>query len=160
MSETSAEQLVESLRGASLHNRTCILLLPLPWLGREREIATRLEISYADEQERVLGQLDRGQKYLGMGWQDLIAKELTELACGVGPDGNCVLIANLDLLVSSFGAADRNLFWSFLRDSYRPTWGLLLALPDETRRLMTEGERSLWASTGRLAIWEEGGQNL
>jgi hypothetical protein len=160
MSDISAVQLVEFLRGASLHNRSGILLLPPSWLGREPEIAMRLGISYADERERVLQQLTPGQRYLGMGWEDFISKGLEGLASDARPDGDCVLVANADLLLSSFETADRRLFWSFLYERYRPTWGVLLALPGETRRLMMETERSDWTSAGRLSIWEEGGSTL
>lgn len=160
MSEESAVQLVEFLRGASLHNRIGILLLPPSWLGHEPEIATRLGISYADERGRVLDQLAPGQRYLGMGWKDFISKGLDGLARDARPDGDCVLVSNADLLLSSFETAHRSLFWSFVYESYRPTWGLLLALPGKTRRLMTERERFLWTSAGRLAIWEEGASKL
>lgn len=155
MSDLLVSQLIGYLRGSSLRNRTGILLVPVSWLGREREIASRLGISFDDECERVLGQLTPGQRYLGQTWVDL-AKDLDNMIQNSRPDGHCLLVANFDIVLSSLGTADRSLFWNFLYASYKPPYGLLLTLPDEIQRLITEQELSTWTSTGRLAIWEEG----
>jgi len=156
MPEVTAPQLVTILRGKSLRNRTAVLLLPPSWFGREREIATRLGISFKDERDMLLSNLAPGQRYLGQTWRDLIAQQMDDLDRGSRPDGDCVLVANVDILLSSFLAADRRHFWAFLREAYKPSWGLLLVLPNETRRVMTPAERSDWASDGRLGVWAEG----
>ena len=153
MPEISATTLVRSLKGQTLRYRTGILLLPTPWLGREREVAARLGISYEDERERVLRHLAPSQRFLGVGWQDVIAQYLEDLIHDGRPEGDCILVANLDLLVCSFSTEDRRHFWRNLREIARPAWGLLLALPFETRRILTEEERLLWTSAGRVAIW-------
>jgi len=160
MRQISAIKLVDSLRGSTLRYRTGILLLPVPWLGREREVAARLGIAFQDERERVLRQMAPGQRFLGIGWQDVIAQHLEDLVRNGRPEGDCILIANLDLLVCSFSTEDRSHFWRNLREIVRPTWGLLLALPIETRRILTEEERLRWTSAGRVAIWTKGGQGL
>lgn len=156
MDETTAARVVRLLKGQAHRHRTGVLLLPLPWLSREREIAARLGITYADERELVLQRLAPGQRYLGIGWEELITSYLDSHVRGVAPVGGCVLVANLDLLVCSLPSTDRDRFWSFVRASYRPSWGLLMALPEDTRRLMTDEERSLWAIAERLAVWEGG----
>ena len=156
MSDLSVLQLIGYLTGRSLRNRTGILLVPLSWLGHEREIASRLGISFDDECERILSQLMPGQRYLGQTWIDL-AKDLDGMIQNSRLDGRCLLVANLDIVLSSLGTDDRSLFWSFLYESYKPSYGLLLTLPNEIRRLITEQELSTWTGTGRLAIWDEGG---
>lgn len=154
ISDLTASQLVGCLRGVSLKKRTGILVVPLPWLGRECEIATRLGISYEDERELVLNRLPPGQRFLGQSWKDVIAQDLDKLVCNSRLDGDCVLVANVDIIISSFLETDRNLFWKFLFDSYKPSKGVLLALPDNTQRLLTDTER--WTRAGRLANWLEG----
>ncbi len=156
MSDLSASQLVGCLSGRSLRNRTGILLVPLSWLGREPEIASRLGISFNDERERVLGQLTSSQRYFGQTWKDL-AEDLDSMIQNSRPDGRCILVANLDIVLSSLGTDDRSLLWSFLYENYKPSYGLLLTLPNEARRLIKEQELSTWTDTGRLAIWEGGG---
>ncbi len=160
MSSLSASQLVECLKGISLKNRTGILLLSLSWLGRESDIASHMGISFADERQWVLGQLKLGQRYLGQTWMGLITKDLDGMIRDSKLDGHCLLVANLDIILSSVGTANRSLFWSFIHKSYKPPCGVLLTLPSETRRIITDEELSVWAGTGRLAIWEEGALKL
>lgn len=159
MLDLSVSQLVSDLQGMSLRNRTGILLLSLSWLEREPDIASRLGISFEDVDKWILGQLTPGQRYLGRTWKDLIAKDLSDMIKNSKLDGRCLLVANLDIILSSFTMADRSLFWSFLHQGFKPSCGILLALPIKTH-LMTENELSVWSNSGRLAIWQEGVTDL
>ena len=151
---SDATRLVAMLRGPYLHNRSGILLLPPSWLGREPESAARLGIYCEDHRQRVLSRLAPGQRYLGVDWTELISGDLDRLARDASPDGGCVLVANFDIMLSFLQSADRDRFWAFLREGFRPAWGLLLALPNMSQRLISDDERVEWASRGRLATWE------
>lgn len=129
--------------------------MPANWLGHEREIAARLIIDFADLRERALDHLLPGQRYLRLdpGW--LIGQLLGELVDNKAPNGGAILVANVDLMVSSFRADARMGFWEALRRAYRPLSGLLLIVPVASQRLISPAERELWAVEGRLARWHE-----
>ncbi len=154
MDETPAARLVSRLRGLSLRNRIGVLLLPPDWLGLERELAVRLGITYRDYRELALSRVTPDQKFLPTNWRGFISRDLDGLVREARPDGDCVMVANADLPISSLCQADRERLWSFLREIYKPAWGLLLTLPEASHRLITEDERRRWAIGQRLANWE------
>lgn len=158
MSDQSASQLLRSLQGMSLRNRTGILFLSISWLNREADIASRLGISFEDENIWVLDKLAPGQRYLGRTWEDLINKDLSDMIKNSKLDGRCLLVANFDVILGSLRLADRSLFWSFLHESFKPSCGILITLPMKTH-IMTENEQSAWNNSRRLAIWREGEAN-
>ncbi len=133
--------------------------MPLSWLGRELEIASRLGISFGDEAKWLLGHLMPEQRFFSQNWEDLIAEDLKGMIGSSSLDGRCLLVSNFDIIISSLTAAERSLFWDFLHQIYRPPCGVLLTLPMKTR-LMSEKELSVWSNTGRLAIWQEGATEL
>ncbi len=154
MPESDAKHLVALLRGVSLRNRTGVLLLSPAWLGREADLAARLGISFEDHRGGILSRLSPGQRFLGIGWTDLISGYLDRLACGTSTDGGCTLVANVDVTLSSLRSIDRSRFWGTLREEYRPASSLLLTLPGQFQRLIPEDEYHLWASAQRLARWD------
>ena len=153
MPEISPFRVLELLTHGDIRYRTGILELAPAWLGREREIAARLGIDFADLRERVLRQIKPGQRQLRIDWQRLIDRELGGLVENSFPMRGCVLVSNLDLIVSSLRAAERERFWSTLREAYRHRWGLLLTLPSTNGRLISSAERELWIAANRLAAW-------
>lgn len=156
MSDLTASQLVRYLRTAQLRNRTGILLVLPAWLGREKEIATRLGVGFEDERELVLRRLPSSQRFIERSWKDIITKDIDNIVRNSRQDGGCVLIANVDIILSSFIEADRLRFWEFLFDSYKPSKRILLTLPNITQRLLPDIERSRWIDARRLADWPEG----
>lgn len=154
MLDVPAMRLVTLLSRQALRNRTGILLLPPAWLGLEREVAARLGIGYADHRAWILSQIRPTQRKFGRNWMGLISTDLERLVGDARTDGGCVLIANLDILLCSLRAVDRQKFWRFLRERYLPTHGLLLALPKTSERLIGDDERTSWESAERLACWE------
>ena len=159
MSGQSVSQLLSSLQGTSLRNRTGILFLSNSWIDREPDIASRLGISFEDECKWVLGKLPAGQRYLGRSWEDLINKDLINMIENSKLDGRCILVTNFDIVLGSINIADRSLFWRFLHESFKPSCGILLSLPLKTH-IMTDNEQSVWSNSGRLAIWQEGETDL
>ncbi len=159
MSDQSVSQLLSSLKGVSLRNRTGILFLSNSWLGREPDIASRFGVSFEDECKWVLGKLPTGQRFLGKTWEDLIDKDLSDMIKHSKLDGRCLLVTNFDIVLGSLNLADRSRFWRFLHESFKPSCGILLSLPMKTH-LMTDNEQSAWSNSGRLAIWQEGETDL
>lgn len=154
MDETSASRLVRRLARGEFYRRTAILELPPEWLGREAEVAARLGIDRADLPARILGQLRPGQRYLGLDADRLISRELGSLVDNTISIGPVILVANVDLMVSSLRVAERARFWETLRQAYRPLGGLLLTLPVANERLIPPPERERWIVEERLARWE------
>lgn len=158
MSDQSVSQLLSSLQGISLRNRIGILFLSISWLNREADIASRLGISFEDENTWVLDKLSPGQRHLGRTWEDLINKDLSDMIKNSKLDGRCLLIANFDVILGSLLLAHRSLFWNFLHESFKPSCGILITLPMKTH-IMTENEQAAWSNSKRLAIWQEGETN-
>ncbi len=155
MPETSSSRVLELLLHGDIRYRTGILEIAPSWLGREPEIAARLGIDFADLRERILSEVQPEQQQLDIDWRRLIDHDLGGLVANVLPTGGCILVANVDLFVSSLRAADREKFWSALREAYRHRWALLLALPATNRRLISPAERERWVVADRLAAWNE-----
>lgn len=157
MTDQTPGSLVALLQGVTLRNRTGLLLLPSAWLGRESEAAVRLAIGYGDLQVAALASVAPGQKYLGLSWSGLIDGHISPLLRDSRPDGGCLLASNVDILLSALKPTDRGNFWRFLREDFRPSWGLILTLPETTRRLITDEEIGRWAADRRLTCWPERG---
>lgn len=151
----SAQCLVTRLGAIGLRHRSGLLCLPPHRLGREPEVAARLGVGYQDYRQWLLEQLAPGQRYLGFDWRQLIGHDLDGILSNAQPDRRCLLVSNFDLGVCALTAEDRQEFWTYLRESYRPAWGLLLALPHRSQRLIVDKELELWGADDRLAIWDE-----
>jgi hypothetical protein len=155
MHELAPARVLELLLHGDIRYRTGILEIAPSWLGREPEIAARLGVDFADLRERVLREVQPDQQQLDINWRRLIDDDLGGLVANALPRGGCILVANLDLFVSSLRAADRERFWRALREAYRHRWALLLALPSTNRRLISPAERERWVVANRLAAWNE-----
>lgn len=154
MQNTAARELVSLLTAHALRYSTGLLFLTLPWLGREQEIAARLGAGYVSYQEFLLRRLAPDQRYLALTWQQVIGEDLDTIVRGPSPDGSCVVVANADIVLSALRSEERHSFWENLREIFRPSRGLLLALPEDSRRLISSSERARWFQMGRAAIWE------
>jgi hypothetical protein len=155
MPNTPTARLVDQLQGDAYRNRTGILELPLTWLGREDELAARIGIGFSDIQASLLLNLSPDQRFLGADWRQLITRYFDPLTAGRPPNGGGIILANVDLLTSYLREGDREEFWRFLRQSYRPPWGLLLTLPAANQHLISSDERERWVATDRLVGWNE-----
>ncbi len=154
MPEPDAKRLVALLQARYLRNRTGIMLLSQAWLGRESDLAARLGITYRDHRQLLLDSLAPGQRFLGIGWEDLVSTHLDSVARDAAVDGGCILVANIDVTLASLHVAERASFWSHLRELYKPACSLLLTLPNHYQRLIPEEEYQLWSSGERLASWD------
>jgi hypothetical protein len=148
-------RLVSTLRAIGNRNRTGIILVPASWLGREDEIAVRLGVGHVDSRAWVLSHLAAGQRYLGANWRSLIGRELHQMVSAGGQVGGCLMVGNFDLFISALPTSERDALWRHLRSVERPPYGLILALPSQTSRLIEPTERDRWQAAGRFAIWTE-----
>jgi hypothetical protein len=155
MPETSPSRVLELLLHSDIRYRTGILELAPTWLGRERDVAALLAVDFADLREKVLSEVQPDQRQLHIDWRRLIDRDLGGLVANALPRGGCILVANLDLFISSLRVADRAMFWRTLREAYRHRWALLLTLPSTNGRLISPAERDRWIVADRLAAWNE-----
>ena len=154
MPDESATRLVNHLKSPQLRHRVGILTLPTTWLRREPEVAVRLGVGYVDLRALILSRLEPGRRYLSLGWAEFVSQNLEALVGDTRPDGDCLLVANTDLVLASWGFHERCRFWEFLREGCRPRWALLLALPTTARRLIADDERTNWIRAERFAGWQ------
>lgn len=146
-----AEALVHLLNSGGAYVRTGLLLLPEQWVGREGEIAVRLEASHVNYQQWKLGKLSPAQSFLMLSAERLI-DELDQL-CLENHPRTTLLISLLDLPLTALPPDARTRFWHFLHGAFskRPR-SLLLALPEAASPALPNDLES-WESSGRLAHW-------
>lgn len=148
-----AQALVRRLTGGGLYVRTGLLLLPQPWLGREAEIAARLNLGLVNYPTWRAAHLRPGERRLRYTADRLIA-ELDAMCAEPQPVAH-LLVANLDLPVAALSGEERRKFWAFLQGAFakRPR-ALLVSLPQSAGDLLPwDTELDQWKGQGRLTAW-------
>lgn len=150
----AAELLVRRLTGGGLYVKTGVLLLPRPWLGREGEVAARLNLGRLDFQHWRAARLKPGERFLRYTAERLLA-ELDEV-CKERHQAEHLLIANLDLPVAALNGEERKKFWDFLNNAFsKRSRALLITFPAQATELLPwETDLKHWKDQGRLAPWE------
>lgn len=149
----SSESLARRLSGGGLYVRTGLLLLPQLWLGREAEIAARLNLGFIDYPAWRAARLRDGEKLLRYSAERLVSE--LDAICAESQDSNHLLVANLDLPVSALNGEDGRRFVTFLRENFskRPR-SLLVCLPQSAgAALPWDADLDVWTREGRLARW-------
>ena len=151
MTSPTPEQVVQLVRGGRLDCRTGILLLSARHLGRERELAARLNLDAVDYADWRLNETTPGQRYLGLSKESLV-QELDEI-CLLKSSANALLLYNLDVGLAYLRYLERPYVWNFLRDSFRKRpKALLVAMPAAAEHLLpSEAETVIWHAGGRVA---------
>jgi len=150
MALTTPSELVASLQRPALRVRTGLWLLPNPLLGQEANEAARLGIQAADLRAELLGQISPGSRYLSLDSDRLLA--LLDALSQRRSLGDCLLVHNLDLLLSRLTHQQRADFWQFVFSGFthRPS-ALLLTLPITAQEtLLSNTWMDLWESGERL----------
>lgn len=150
---TEAEALVRRLTGGGVYVKMGLLLLPRPWLGREKEVAARLNLGYLDYQTWRVERLRPGERLLRYSADRLIAE--LDAICTERHEAHHLLLSNLDLPVAALKAEERRKFWTFLYSAFtkRPR-ALLATLPEEAEELLPwDTELTQWKDQGRLSTW-------
>ena len=149
-----AEALVRRLTGGGLYVKTGLLLLPRPWLGREEEVAARLNLGFLDYQDWRVERLRPGERLLRYSAERLVA-ELDRI-CAERHEAQHLLLSNLDLPVAALSGEERQKFWSFLHSAFtkRPR-ALLVAFPQTAEELLPwKADLASWKDQGRLSTWQ------
>lgn len=144
------QDLVQLLRSRTLRSRTGVLLLPQGDIGEEQDVAARLNIEALDYAAYVEQSLPDDTRFVDASAEREIAR-LDAVASGSG-DYDCVMVYNLDLILSKLDAPSRHRIWTSLRTNfpYRAR-ALILALPENAQLVQPDGEeRAGWEAAGRL----------
>lgn len=148
-----AQAMVDRLNGSGLYTRTALLLLPHAWLGREGEVAVRLEAAHVNYQTWKVARLSPDQSFLRYSPGRLI-EELDALCLHPHPY-RTLLVSVFDLPLSALAPAERRSFWNFFFSTFskRPR-AVLLALPEAAPVLPDDTAQDAWRTAGRLAHWD------
>ena len=151
--KAEAEQLVRRLMGGGLYVKTGVLLLPRPWLGRESEVAARLNLGRLDFQHWRAARLQPGERILRYTAERLLAE--LDVICKEQHQTEHLLIANLDLPVAALNGEERKKFWDFLNNAFsKRRRALLMTFPTQATELLPwETDLKHWKDQGRLAAW-------
>ncbi|WP_158679835.1 hypothetical protein [Deinococcus sp. NW-56] len=150
---SEAEALVRRLTGGGLYVKTGLLLLPRLWLGREKEVAARLNLGHLDYQTWRVERLRLGERRLRYSADRLIAE--LDAICTERHEAHHLLLSNLDLPVAALSGEERRKFWTFLHSAFakRPR-ALLATFPEAAEELLPwDTDLAQWKDQGRLSTW-------
>jgi tRNA nucleotidyltransferase/poly(A) polymerase len=150
---TEALALVRRLTGGGLYVKTGVLLLPRSWLGREKEVAARLNLGHFDYQSWRVARLRPDERFLRYSAERLLGE--LDAICAERHEAQHLLLASLDLPVSALSGEERRKFWTFLHHGFtkRPR-ALLTAFPQAAEELLPwDAELIQWKDQGRLCTW-------
>ncbi|MBF6596096.1 MAG: hypothetical protein IVW51_16855 [Thermaceae bacterium] len=150
MTDPTPEQVVQRVRGGRLDCRTGILLLEVRQLGREKELAARLNLDAVDYAEWRLNKTAPEQRFLGLTKETLV-QELDEI-CLLKTPANALLLYNFDVGLAYLPYLERPYVWNFLRDSFRKRpKALVVAMPAAAEHLLpSKAEVVIWRSGERV----------
>ncbi|MEI6914102.1 MAG: hypothetical protein WCL39_03125 [Armatimonadota bacterium] len=151
MIESSVTKLVRLVRGMSLRCRTGIILLPVRYTGREREVAARIELDAVDYAEEILRGALPGTFYLDIN-AEADERRLDALIRDTD-GGDALLVYNFDIALARMDPQDRFYLWHSIKD--RLAYGrkaLLIAIPQGAIKLLPpEKDLAVWMSDSRIA---------
>lgn len=152
MSEQDPKDLIKLLRSGELRCRTGILLLPDKWLGREPDVAARLDIDCLDYAQTLQEAFSYGTAYVDIDVSseldrlDTLASNLTV--------SDCLLIYNIDLALSKlYIEGSTSALWNGIWEKLsNRSVSLVIAVPEGAKRLLPDSESlEHWVASGRIA---------
>lgn len=149
----AADALARRLVGGGLYVKTGLLLLPRRWLGREAEVAARLNLGHLDYQRWRVARLRPGERLLRLSAERLVAE--LDAICTERHEAQHLLLSTLDLPVAALSGEERRKFWSFVQSAFskRPR-ALLIAFPQDAEELLPwDADLQPWKDQGRLSTW-------
>lgn len=152
MATISIEDLIKLLRSNELVVRTGLWLIPATWVVNETGLAARFNMDALDMRQIWLEQLPDRARLAGLR-QDRLLETISQIANQQNM-GDCILLYNLDLLISGLSPGDRQIFWnhSFNGMPHRAR-ALLYLFPDEAyNQLIDPQNRNNWERSGRMAV--------
>jgi hypothetical protein len=152
MLTVSPNDLIQTLKGETLRVRTGLWLAPKRILGCEADEATRLNIDAVDLRQPLLSSLPNGAQFLGLSADKII--QLFDVVCQTAQGSECLLVFNLDLLLSRLRQQERDWVWSQMYNGFpHRSRALLLLMPAEARHLIPPLETlRVWQADKRLAV--------
>jgi hypothetical protein len=149
--------LVRRLRSNELRSRTGLLLLPQSAIGREQDIAARLNVQHEDLLTQLLEAVPSGSSYLNLTLGSLF-EYLDEIA-NSNSGMACVLVSQIDVAAMKLSSRDRAQLWRrFLTDFPYRRKAVLLGIPDcmdAIRILQERSIRDAWERSDQIAHWAE-----
>lgn len=144
-------KLVELLRSATLRTRIGLWCMPLEAAGREREIAVQLSVEAVDVRTPLRTKIAPGADYLRLSTVKII-ETLDSIASSTGRS-DCVLVCNLDLLLSGVTQEQCTQVWEELFNGLpHRSRALLLAIPETATQIMPSDELlAAWRRDNRVA---------
>lgn len=144
-------ELITQLRHGRWRHRTALYLLPAAQLSRTAELAARWSIGHADVRTPLLATIAPDQRFLNLSEKRVI--EALDALCHDPQAHECVLVANLDLLLAKLGKQGQERVWQTLLNGFphRPR-ALLLAMPTAAPTLPSESLYAEWVADGRTAV--------
>jgi len=147
---TDVQALIDFLRRHTLRTRIGLWRMPLDWVGKEPDVATRLQIDAFDVRQAIQQQLPEGTRYVRLTLEKVL--EALDLVASSERRRDCVLVYNLDLLLAGLKRNERQRVWESLLGGlpYRQ-YALLLAIPATAVQVLpTEQLLEVWQREGRL----------
>jgi len=149
MAQTNIESLIYHLRFTS-RTRVGLWRFPLAKIGHEAEIAVHFVIEGLDVSAYMRERLPNGAEFVRLSEQKVL-DTLDEIASTHGKR-DCVLVYNLDLLLSGVTSSERKRIWQFLFNGFpNRTRALLLVIPETADQLMpSETNIDAWLEDSRI----------
>ena len=125
--------------------------MPVSALGKEADHAARLNIDAVDVRDLLLNSLPEGTRYLGLNPDRII--HLLQQISDQTPSSECLLVYNLDLLLSKLSHSEISHVWQHLYDSFpNRRHALILSMPENASHLLPEfTSLKTWNQDKRLA---------
>ena len=152
MPVSEINDLVNLLCSPVLVNKTGILLIQLSLIGKEADLAAGLNLDSIDICGFYSKRLPVGGNYLALTWEKMIntldaITQLPELS-------DCVLVYNIDLLLSKLTQKERNQTWDRLFWGFRhKDRAILLLISIESKNLIPDNKSlQIWVESNRAVI--------
>ena len=148
------KELRDALRRPGLRHRIGVWLIPENLLGTEKQIAARLNLEPLDIRAVFLETLPSGTRYTGLTRPNGYLKLLQTIE-NIGQaihKKDCLLIYNLDILLSGVEVYGREAFWEevFSGLPYLTT-AIVLTIPEQAQQLFPTVLQIRWERDNRLA---------
>lgn len=151
------KSLIQQLREHGSRSGVGVWLMPREYLGREDDIALKLNIQSIDAREAFLEQLPRNARFSGLTRPDghgSLMRLLRQLS-KASHQRDCLLLHTLDLLLLGLEIDERERFWhSALGKMPYPCTKLVLAIPENTADLFPYAlmrRYAAWVAEGKIA---------
>lgn len=153
MSAMDIRSLAQQLRRPGARIGVGVWLLPREWLGREKELAVRLNLQPLDARHAYLDSLPEGAHFSGLTRPDAHQKLLDLLRRLIAQthSRDCLLVHTLDLLLLGMEVDERERFWrGALEGLPYPRTRLILTLPEHADALFPPEQYDSRVARGSL----------